>query len=127
MEAVGKLSALAGTVGVTGLLAAVALAPGAQASSPVHHCGNKTYTIEIESGEVGVAPRMFKTPAKSITAQGVSCQTAYKFIAALYKDHTSTPPDHYKCTTGKFKVPAGLVPQVCTRKGAKITYGAQGG
>jgi hypothetical protein len=127
MEAVGKLSALAGTVGVTGLLAAVALAPGAQASSPVHKCGNKTYTIEIESGEVGVPPRMFKTPAKSITAQGVSCQAAYKFIAALYKDHTNTPPEHYKCTTGKFKVPAGLVPQVCTRKGAKITYGAQGG
>jgi hypothetical protein len=127
MEAVGKLSALAGTVGVTGLLAAVALAPGAQASSPVHKCGNKTYTLELESGEVGVPPTKFKTPAKDITAQGVSCQAAYKFIGALYKGHSNTPPEHYKCTIGKFKAPAGLVPQSCSRKGAKITYAAQGG
>jgi hypothetical protein len=127
MEAVGKLSALAGAAGVTGLLAAVALAPGAQASSPVHHCGNKTYTIELETGEPGAPPQKFKTPAKNITAQGVSCQAAYKFIAAVYKNHTSTTPEHYKCTLGKFKAPRGLVPQSCTRKGAKITYATQGG
>ncbi len=118
MAALGGLLALAGGTAV--------LTPGAMAAGPVHKCANKTVVIEIP-GVAGEAPRMYKVTIKAISTQGVSCAAAYKFLALQYKNHTSTIPEHYKCATGKFKVPVGTVPQVCTKPGAKIQYAGQGG
>jgi hypothetical protein len=124
MKARSKWNALAGTAGVSALIAAAALVPGAQAAT-VHHCGNKSETLEIETGEA--KPEIVKTTAKNIVAQGLTCSAAYKFLSALYKDHTATPPQHFKCTVGHFKAPVGYVPQVCTRRGMKVQYATQGG
>jgi hypothetical protein len=126
MKARSKWNALAATAGVAGLIAAAALVPGAQAAA-VHHCGNKTETLEIASGEVGAKPEIIKTTIKNIVAQGLTCAAADKFLSALSKDHTNTPPQHFKCAIGHFKVPVGYVPQVCTHKGMKVQYAGQGG
>ncbi len=121
-----RLAALGGLLALAGGVAA--LTPGAMAAAgPVHKCANKTEVIEIQGGP-GEAPRKYKVTIKAISTQGVSCAAAYKFLALQYKSNTtSTIPEHYKCTTGHFKVPVGTVPQVCTKPGAKIQYAGQGG
>jgi hypothetical protein len=126
MEVPHKLSALAATLGASALIAGLAtLTPGAQAAATVHKCGNRSETILIES--TGTAPQVFKTMAKDITAQGVTCAAAYKFVALVYKNKTSTVPEGYKCAIGHFKPPAGYVPEVCTHHSAKIQYAGPGG
>lgn len=127
MKAVRKWQGLATLGGVFALAAGTAgLAPGASASPTVHECGNKSYTIEIQNGE-GEAPSKFKLSVKAISAQRVSCQAAYKLIGLIYKDTTGKTPEKYKCAAGHFKVPAGRVPEVCTRPGIKIKFAGQGG
>ena len=125
MQARRNWNALTASVGVSALLAAAALVPGAQASAAVHRCGNKHETVEVDTGEA--KPELVKTIAKNIVAQGLSCSSAYTFLHLLYTDKTSTPPEHFKCTNGHFKVPVGYVPQVCTHKGMKVEYATQGG
>jgi hypothetical protein len=125
MKAVGKWQGLA-TLMVVGMLAiaAAALASGAVAAAPVHSCGNKVVVIE-EPGVTGQPPTKFKLLVKQVTSQGVSCTDAFKVVTALYKGSAS--PEKYKCTVGHFKVPAGRVPEVCTRPGKKVTFAGQGG
>jgi hypothetical protein len=126
MKARSKWNSLAAIVGVSGLIAAAALVPGAQAAT-AHRCGNRSVTLEIATGEVGAKPEILKTTIKSIVAQGLTCSAADKFLSALFKDHTSTPPQHFKCAIGHFKAPAGYVPEVCTHKGMKVQYAGPGG
>jgi hypothetical protein len=109
------------------LLGTAGLGSGAQAAGALTKCGNKKFTVEIAQGTVPETFKPFKIAVKNINVSGVSCTAAFKFIGLVYKSHTSTVPEHYKCTTGKFKEPVGFVPQVCTHKGAKIEYGGQGG
>ena len=125
MRAVGKWQGLA-TLVVVGMLAiaAASLTPGASAAAPVHSCGNKVVVLE-QPGEVGQPPTKFKLLVKQITSQGASCSDAFKVVTALYKG--SAKPENYKCTAGHFKVPAGRVPEVCTKPGKKVTFAGQGG
>lgn len=102
-----------GVFGVSALLVVAALAPGAQAAGPAHHCANRSENLEIESG-AGQPVRHFKTTIKAISTQGVSCSAAYKLLDLLEHDKTSAMPEHYKCSIGHFKAPTGYVPQVCT-------------
>jgi len=125
MKARRKWNALAATAGVSALIAVAALVPGAQGAAVVHRCGNKPITLEIETGEA--KPEIVKMTVKSITAQGLTCSAAFKFLTLLYKDKTSTPPEHFKCTSAHFKAPRGYVPEACTHKGTKIQFAAQGG
>jgi hypothetical protein len=118
------MAAVGGVVAV--IAGAAALTPGALASTAGHKCANKVVTINLP-GAVGSEPRTFKTTVKEISTNGVSCAAAYKFISLQYKQGTRVVPEGYKCTTGHFKTPLGYVPQVCTRRGAKIQYAAQGG
>jgi hypothetical protein len=104
----------------------LALAPAAVASPVIHKCANRPETLEIESA-VGEPPQTFKETFKTISAQGVSCTAADKFLDLLAKNKTPTAPEHYKCTTGHFKVPLGYVPEVCTKPGAKIEFSQRGG
>jgi hypothetical protein len=127
MQAAGRRHGLAAVGSALALMTgAAALAPEASASSgATHACANKVVTLELE-GEPGVKTP-FKLTIKAISTQGVSCGAAYKFIGLLETNHLTTTPEHYKCKLGHFKVPAGLVPQVCTRPGARIQYAQQGG
>jgi hypothetical protein len=109
------------------LIAMAALGTGAQAASGLAKCANTKVAYEISSGTTPPTYTTYKIPVKAISVSGVSCAAAYKFIRLVYKNHTTTTPEHYKCAIGKFKVPAGFVPTVCTRKGVKIQYGGQGG
>ena len=101
-------------------------AASAVAAPAVHKCANRAETLEIE-GAPGEAPRKYKLTIKAISTQGVSCGAAYKFLGLLEKNHSPATPEHYKCKSGHFKVPAGLVAEVCTRPGARIQYAQQGG
>jgi hypothetical protein len=104
----------------------LALAPAAVAAPVIHKCTNRPETLEIESG-VGEPPQTFKETFKTISAQGVSCGAADTFLDLVAKNKTPTAPEHYKCTTGHFKVPVGYVPEVCTKPGAKIEFSQRGG
>jgi hypothetical protein len=126
----GRLG-LKGSAVLGGVLAlagggAVALTPGAVAAAPLQKCANKSEVIEIQ-GAPTEAPQKFKITYKAISTQGVSCAAAYKFLGLESKNKTTTAPEKYKCKSGHFKAPAGLVPQVCTKPGAKIQYAAPGG
>jgi len=102
-----------------------ALAPGASATSPSHSCANKPVTLKIEDGMGGTTN--YKTTVKTITVQGVSCTSAYKFLVALLNNKSKTLPEKYKCKVGHFKTPLGYFPQVCTKTGAKVQFAQQGG
>ncbi|HEY1450725.1 MAG TPA: hypothetical protein VGF47_07205 [Solirubrobacteraceae bacterium] len=106
-------------------LGALALLPGAALAS-THACGNHTFVIERET-EPGMPKSKFKTPVKQIVTEGVSCSAAFKFVSALYGSATGKAPEGYKCTTGKFKVPPGTVPERCTKPGKKIQFAGEGG
>ncbi len=83
-------------------------------------------TLELSNGEGGV--RQYPEPIKAITTQGISCAGAYKFLSAFFHNHTQgVEPEHFQCKTGRFKAPAGLVPQLCTKPGVKIQFAVQGG
>jgi hypothetical protein len=126
MKAVRKWQGLA-TPGVVLSLAigALALAPTASLAA-THSCGSHTVTLEIEN-EPGKPKTKFKLPIKQIVTQGVSCESAYKVIAALYSGADHGKPAGYKCTSGKFKVPAGSIPEQCTKPGKKIQFAGKGG
>jgi hypothetical protein len=102
-----------------------ALAPGASLAASTHSCGTKTFTIEHKA-ENGAPASKFKVTIKQISSTGVSCKAAYTFLTKLYTSASGTP-EKYKCTSGHFKVPAGRVPEVCTRPGKKIQFAGQGG
>jgi len=128
MQARKRWQALAATaISSSVLLGMAGLGGGAQAAGTLHKCGNKSFTIEIPQGTIPQTYKPFKTVAKNINVSGVSCTAAFRFLGLVYKNHTPTSPEHYKCTTGKFKEPSGYFPQLCTHNGAKIEYGAQGG
>ncbi len=120
-----RLAAVAGTLALAGSTAAL-VAPGTSAAATTHNCGNKTFSIEIQ-GAPGAAPTKYKLQVEQIRVQGVSCQAAYKFLEGLYKPSAPGVPSKYKCTVGKFTVPRGKVPEICTRPGAKIQFAGQGG
>ena len=69
----------------------------------------------------------FTDHGKNIAASGISCTGAFKFVNNVYNNHTSTTPEHFKCTNGHFKAPLGYFAEECTRKGVKIQYAGQGG
>jgi hypothetical protein len=118
------LATLASVVALGGGLAAIA--PGTAVAAS-HDCGQTTITITI-AGEEGAAPRKFKEPIKAIKTEGVSCASAFKFVSALYNNHTSKTPEGYKCTGAKFKAPLGFVPEQCTKSGGrKIQFAGRGG
>lgn len=117
------LATVASFMALAGGLAAIT--PGV-AVAATHSCGNKTIVIE-RPGENGAPPSKFKMPTAAISTQGVSCQAAYAFITKLYNATTSGTPEKYKCVAGHFKVPAGKVPEVCTRPGKKIQWAGEGG
>jgi hypothetical protein len=119
MKAASRWQGLA-TVGATVALAlsAAALTPGAAGAASLHSCGNKNFYVTPQ----GSTTRL-KLSVANVAVQGVSCQTAFKFVESLYLGKTSS----YHCTIAKFKVPAGKVPEVCTRHGAKIQFAGEGG
>jgi hypothetical protein len=116
------LATIASVMALAGGLAAIT--PGV-AVAATHNCGSKNIVFE-RPGENGSPPSKFKLSTVQISTQGVSCQAAYAFLTKLYNSSTGTP-EKYKCTVGHFKVPAGKVPEVCTRPGKKIQWGGQGG
>jgi hypothetical protein len=113
------------------LASAVALLCGAGALVPsaslaaTHQCGSKKITFE-RPAENGSPASKFKLDTVDISTQGVSCQAAYAFLTKLYNG-AGGAPEKYKCVVGHFKVPAGKVPEVCTRPGKKIQWAGQGG
>lgn len=117
------LATLASVVALGGGLAAIA--PAAVAAS--HDCGQKTITVTIVD-EAGGPPSKFKEPIKAIKTEGVSCESAFKFLTAMYNNHTSKTPEGYKCGVAKFKAPLGFVPEQCTKSGGrKIQFAGRGG
>lgn len=117
------LATIASVMALAGGLAAIA--PGV-AVAAAHSCGGKTIVVE-RPGEDGAPASKFKFPVAQISTQGVSCQAAYTFITKVYNSTTGGTPEKYKCTVGHFKVPAGKVPEACTRPGKKIQWAGQGG
>ena len=105
---------------------ALALAPAASAAPVIHKCANRPETLEIE-GAIGEPPQTFKETFKTISAQGVTCTGADRFLDLVAKNKMPTVPEHYKCSVGHFKAPLGYVPEVCTKPGAKIEYSQRGG
>jgi hypothetical protein len=102
---------------------AMALTPGAQASSGFTSCANKTVKIDIEGNK-------FSVHAKAISVSGVTCAAAYEFIAYSYRGEKISKtgfPLNYTCKPAEFKTPVGYLPTICTKPGKKIKYGQQGG
>jgi hypothetical protein len=128
MQARRKWQALTATaISSLVLLGMAGLGSGAQAAGSLQKCGNKKFTVEIAQGTVPETFKPFKVTVKNIDVSGISCSGAFKFLGLVYKNHSSTLPEHFKCTNGKFKVPIGYVPQVCTHHATKIEYAGQGG
>jgi hypothetical protein len=126
MEAARKWHGLAVVGSIVALGAGTAaLAPGASATSQPHSCANKPVTLKIEDGMGGTTN--YKTTVKAISAQGVSCTSAYKFLVAYLNNKSKTLPEKYKCKIARFKAPLGYVPQVCTKSGVKLQFAQQGG
>ena len=100
---------------------------GAQAAGAFHNCGNRAVTVELSSGTVPPEIHKYALHAKNVKVKGTSCSAATKFIRLLYNNQTATTPEHFKCVNGKFKEPAGFLPELCTRGRIKIEFGHQGG
>jgi hypothetical protein len=127
MQAAPKWQGLATLASVVALGGGLAAISPAVAVAATHNCGQTTVSIKIEAEE-GSAPKTFKEPIKAIKTRGVSCASAYKFLSVLNNDHSGKTPEGYKCGIGKFKAPAGLVPETCTKSGGrKIEFAMQGG
>lgn len=126
MKAARKWQGAAVAASTLALLAGAALAPSASVAASTHNCGSHTVVIEIET-EPGKPKTKYPVPIKQIVSQGVSCTAAYKFLATLYKGTGGAKPEGYACKVGKFKVPAGSVPEVCTKPGKKIQFAGKGG
>lgn len=121
-------------LGVVGSLAAlvvlaVALVPGASAQKGgFKSCGNKKLTIQIDDGEGHKTP--YKIEVKTVSAKGVSCAKAFEFIRLQYNGEKVGKhgyPLDYNCKGGEFTVPTGWYPEICSKPGKTIKYGAQGG
>jgi hypothetical protein len=126
MQAARKWHGLATAGSILALFGGLAaISPASVAAATVHKCANKTLTLTLPSGEGGT--RQYPEPIKAITTQGISCVAAYKFFSAFFGRQTQAAPDNFICKTGKFKAPAGLVPQSCTKPGVKIQFAVQGG
>ncbi|HWF31472.1 MAG TPA: hypothetical protein VG188_02830 [Solirubrobacteraceae bacterium] len=125
MKAVLRWQGLATVASVAVLAGGLAAITPGVAVAATHSCGSKTIVFE-RPGENGAPPSKFKLSTVAISTAGVSCQAAYSFLTKLYNS-TSGTPEKYKCTVGHFKVPAGKVPEVCTRPGKRIQWGGQGG
>jgi hypothetical protein len=127
MRAARKWRAPATIASVFALITgALALTPGSAAAS-THSCGTHTVVLEFES-EPGKPKTKYKLPVKQIVTQGVSCTAAYKLLGALYGGKGGAKPEGYTCKVGKFKVPAGSVPEVCTKSGGKkVQFAGKGG
>lgn len=126
MKAVPKWPGLAVMGGTLALLAGTALTPSASVAASTHACGNHTVVLEIE-GEPGKPKTKYKLPIKQIVTQGVSCTAAFKFLGTLYNGKGGAKPEGYACKVGKFKVPTGSVPEVCSKPGKKIQFAGKGG
>jgi hypothetical protein len=113
--------------GTLALLAGTALTPSASVAASTHACGNHTVLYEYEV-EPGKPKSRINIPIKQIVAQGASCSAAFKLVDALYDGKSqSAKPEGYTCKVGKFKVPRGSVPEVCTKPGKKISFAGKGG
>ncbi len=105
---------------------ALALTPSYAAAS-THACGNHTVVYEYEA-EPGKPKSKINIPIKQIVTQGASCSAAFKLVNALYDGKSqSAKPEGYTCKIGKFKVPRGSVPEVCTKPGKKVQFAGKGG
>jgi hypothetical protein len=117
--------ATAGSIlAVIGGLAAIT--PASVAAATLHKCANTTVVITESAGETGAVTH-FNLPIRAIATQGIGCAGAYKFLKAEYGKQITVTPEKFKCVTGKFKAPAGLVPMQCTKPGVKIQFAIQGG
>lgn len=127
MQAAPKWHGLAAAGSVLALLGGLAaITPASVAAATVHKCANKTIVI-TEPGVEGAAPTHFPLAIKAITAQGTGCTGAYKFLNAEFTKSNTVTPEKFKCVVAKFKAPAGLVPESCSKPGVKITFAAPGG
>jgi hypothetical protein len=125
MRAARNRHGLATAGGILALIGGLAaITPATVAAATVHKCANKTVVLTESSGESGAAPSHFSLPIKAITAQGTGCAGAYKFLTAEFGKANTVTPEKFKCVVAKFKVPAGLVPESCSKPGVKITFGA---
>jgi hypothetical protein len=116
------LGALGSVVAIAAV--AMALTPGAQASSGYTSCPNKTFKIVLEGGT------KFPVTAKAISVSGLSCAGAYEFIGFEYRGErtgNSGFAQNYHCKPVEFKAPLGFLPTLCTKGGKKIKYAQQGG
>jgi hypothetical protein len=116
-----------GLATVGGLLAlavgTLAIVPAASSAATVHSCANHTISYKLPAN--GETPgQTLKYPVVKITVQGAGCKTAYKLLEALY---SAGKLEGYKCIVVKFKVPAGKVPEQCTRGAVKVRFAGQGG
>jgi hypothetical protein len=118
------LATAGGVLALIGGLAAIT--PASVAAATVHKCANKTVVITQEGVEGGT-PTHFPLAIKAITAQGIGCTGADKFLTAEFSKSNTVTPEKFKCVVAKFKAPAGLVPEACTKPGVKITFAAPGG
>jgi hypothetical protein len=126
MKAARKWQGLATIASVMALAGGLAAITPGVADAATHNCGSKSITIE-RPGEDGAPASKFKLTVVQITTQGVSCQAAYSFLTKIFNGSSSGTPEKYKCVVAHFKVPAGRVPEACTRPGKRIQFGAQGG
>ncbi|HUA74139.1 MAG TPA: hypothetical protein VL988_05205 [Solirubrobacteraceae bacterium] len=127
MKAVRKWRAPATIASVFALATgALALTPGYAAAS-THQCGNHTVVYEYEV-EPGKPKSKINIPIKQIVAQGTTCTAAFKLVNALYDGKSSSgKPEGFTCKLGKFKVPRGSVPEVCSKGPKKVQFAGKGG
>jgi len=126
MQAARNWHGLATAGSILALLGGLAaITPASVAAATVHKCANKTLTLNLPTGEGGT--RQYPEPIKAITTEGIGCAGAYKFFSAYFGRQTQTAPEGFVCKTAKFKAPAGLVPQSCSKPGVKIQFAVQGG
>jgi hypothetical protein len=59
---------------------------------------------------------------ESITARGVSCQSAGRFIEMLARRTTAGAPEGYKCVRGATSRATGYTSHTCSRPRRTISY-----
>ena len=118
-----RLAAVGGVLLGIGILSAIA-PHAANAGLAVHECANTVERVTIP-GEAGRPSQTFSVPVKAISASGLSCTAAYRFLAKL--SSSATVPEGYTCRPAHFKAPKGYVATACTKHGKRVQYAEHGG
>lgn len=100
----------------------VACAPGGAVAASVHRCAAKTLTVVFPPSEEGEPSTSAKVSVRSLTAEGLSCASASRFLELLARRTAPGAPEHFRCVQGRYNATTRYTAQTCSKPGKKIRY-----